>query len=180
MALELRRSVPLTHADLADTPDDGHRYELIDGTLVVTPAPIVRHQLVVHRLDHLLTAAAPPRVQVLPGPVDIKVSEATALQPDLVVFRDLDVSAKVVAAPPLLVVEVLSPSTRRFDLLTKRSVYEDFRVVSYWIVDPDTPSLTVLELRGGTYVEVAAATGEETVSVQRPFPLSITPSALVD
>lgn len=75
---------------------------------------------------------------------------------------------------------VLSPSTRRFDLLTKRSVYEDFGVVSYWIVDPDKPSVTVLELRDGTYAEVAAANGDETVSVQRPFPLSITPSALVD
>ena len=50
MALELRRSVPVTYADLADTPDDGHRYELIDGTLVVTPAPSRRHQRAVLRL----------------------------------------------------------------------------------------------------------------------------------
>ena len=178
MALELRRSVPVTYADLADTPDDGHRYELIDGTLVVTPAPSRRHQRAVLRLATLL-AAAPPELEVLTAPFDVKISEVTALQPDVLVLARDEPADRFLTTPPLLVAEVLSASTRRFDLLMKRSVYEAFGVASYWIVDPDAPSVTVLELSDGTYVEVAAATGEETVSVQHPFPLS-TPSALVD
>lgn len=179
VALDLRQRGPLTYADLAEMPDDGHRYELVDGTLIVTPAPIIRHQVAVANLMRVLAAAAPPGSVVLPAPVDIKVSDTTALEPDVVVLDRPDPSAKFMTAPPLLAVEVLSPSTKRFDVLLKRSVYEDFGVPSYWIVDPDEPSLLVLELRDGTYEEVASARGDDHVVVTRPFPVRIVPTELV-
>lgn len=180
MALELPLMGPLTYDDLVDTPDDGRRYELVDGTLVVTPSPILRHQRVVSRLHLALAAAAPPGVEVLVGPFDVKVSELTKLQPDILVLGPGDPSLSFTDVPPLLVVEVLSRSTRRHDLLVKRSVYEDFGVPSYWIVDAEVPSLTVLELVDGTYAEVLAATGDEVASAVKPFVVHVVPSALVN
>jgi Uma2 family endonuclease len=77
-------------------------------------------------------------------------------------------------------VEVLSPSTRRFDLLLKRDRLQTAGVPSYWLVDPDGPSVTVLELQEGAYVQVARADGDEVCEVVRPFPLRMVPQALLD
>jgi Uma2 family endonuclease len=80
--------------------------------------------------------------------------------------------------PPVLAVEVASPRTRLYDRNRKKDVYEQFGIVSYWIVDPDPakPQLTVFELRDGRYQQV---TGEEAFRAGRPFPVTVTPSALV-
>lgn len=182
MALELRRGEPLTYSHLAGMPDDGHRYELIDGVLLVTPAPVVGHQRMAFNLARLLADAAPPGVEVLPAPVDLKVSDGTVVQPDLVVVERPAADAPFLDTPPLLVVEVLSPSTRRIDTSAKRLVYEGFGVASYWIVDPDGPSITVLELGDGdrprTYAEVASASGDAQLAATRPFAVAVTPSSL--
>jgi Uma2 family endonuclease len=81
---------------------------------------------------------------------------------------------------PHLVVEVLSPSTRRVDLLLKRSRYEAAGIPSYWMVDPEKPSLTVLELVEDRYVETARVVDTQAVEVDRPYPLTVVPRALVE
>ena len=105
----------------------------------------------------------------------------TLLQPDLVVFRRGQADRKQVNGAPLLAVEVLSPSTRRFDLHLKRSRYEAAGTGSYWVVDPgEPPSLTAWELRDGRYVEVASVTGPEKFAAELPFPVTVVPDELVD
>lgn len=99
------------------------------------------------------------------------------LQPDLAV---LPKNRTLVDRIPLLVVEVLSPSTTAIDRTLKRHVFEQGGVASYWLLDPLEPSLTVLELRDGAYVEVAHATGRQPVEVALPFPLRMVPAALLD
>jgi Uma2 family endonuclease len=79
----------------------------------------------------------------------------------------------------ILAVEVLSPSTRRKDLFLKRSKYQDAGVTSYWIVDPEKPSITALELVDGHYVTVGEAAGDEALFVEKPFPVTIIPSKLI-
>ena len=180
MALELRHRGPLTVDDLAELPDDGRRYELVDGMLVVTPAPNRGHQRVSMELAFLLRSHVPPTLEVLAAPFDVQVSEATMLEPDLLVIQRDDPADKSLRNPPLLVVEVLSPSTRRYDVLVKRDVYEGFGVASYWLVDPDVPSVTVLELAGdGHYQDVARAVGDEELEVSAPFPLALVPAHLI-
>ena len=76
---------PLTRTDLQTLPDDGHRYELIDGTLVVSPAPRHLHQRAVLRLSVLLDAACPAAMEVLCAPFAVELAEDTELQPDLLV-----------------------------------------------------------------------------------------------
>jgi Uma2 family endonuclease len=169
---------PLTRADLDAMPDDGHRYELIDGVLLVSPAPSRRHQRAVLRLSHLLARACPPDLEVLVAPFDVVLAEDTVVQPDVVVVR----RASDDAAGPrdvALAVEVLSPSTRRVDLLLKRSRLEASAIPAYWVMDPDEPSLTVHQLVDGTYREVARAVRDELAQVSSPFSVTVAPRDLV-
>jgi Uma2 family endonuclease len=180
MAVMPRDATEWTVADLDLVPDDGLQYELLDGVLLVSPAPVLQHQRAAGRLYLLLAGACPPiGLEVFFAPVDWRPDNRTSLQPDLLVVRDEDVDEKNIRKPLVLAVEVLSPSTRRKDLILKRSKYEDVGVASYWVVDPEQPSVTVYDLLDGQYVETGRATGSTELPVERPFPLVITPSALV-
>jgi Uma2 family endonuclease len=177
-ALPLSR--PLTYDDLQAMPDDdGHRYELIDGVLIVTPAPMTRHQVAVGNLHLALRESCPAVLAVFLAPFDVVLSDTTVLQPDLVVARRSDVTERNLPAPPVLAVEILSPSTRRIDLGTKLLALEDAGVPTYWVVDPDEPSLTVFELDGATYRQVGRVVGDEAWETTRPHPVRIVPALLV-
>lgn len=170
---------PLTVADLDAIPDDGHRYELIDGAMLVTPAPVAAHQRCVGRLVALLLAAAGRDYDVLPAPFDWVVNEFTKFQPDIVVAHRRDVGEHRLERTPMLVVEVLSPSTRVADLTLKRTAYEEAGAPAYWIVDPGVPSVTVLRLEHARYIEAAKVVGETAYEADFPFPVVLRPSALV-
>jgi Uma2 family endonuclease len=176
----LPRGRSLTVADLEQMPDDGHRYELVDGALLVTPAPSILHQTVSAHLLVALHAACPPRLKVLTAPVDVVLAEDTGVQPDLLVARRTDFTDKNLPGPPLLAVEILSPSTRSIDLLLKRERYERAGVASYWVVDPIEPSLFAWQLRDATYQQVARVTSDEPWTATAPYPVTIVPSALLE
>ena len=165
--------------DLLDLPDDGLQYELADGVLLVTPAPRPGHQRVLGNLYDVVRAAAPVSMEVFFAPLDFQPTRRTSLQPDLLVVRREDVGELYITAPLLLAVEVLSPSTRAKDLLLKRGLYEQAGVSSYWVIDPDEPSLRAWDLVNGGYVEVAQATGDVTARLALPFPVAVTPSSLL-
>jgi Uma2 family endonuclease len=119
------------------------------------------------------------------APFEWRCGRGTALQPDVLVARRDELlavrSGGFLGQPPVLAVEVLSPSSRRIDRLSKLSAYEEAGVASYWLVDPDpqAPSLQALELVDGCYVEVGCPTGEQAWKAQRPFPVTICPAELV-
>ncbi|WP_409186362.1 Uma2 family endonuclease [Amycolatopsis sp. VS8301801F10] len=174
-------SGPMTVRDLEGMPDDGRRYELIDGVLVVTPAPGYRHQKIGYRLYHVLEAACPPEFDVLGAPFAVHVGDRTELQPDVLVGRSEDFTDQDLPVPPVLAVEILSPSTAIHDLNTKRAVYERLRVPSYWVIDPAAPELTVFELDAdGLYQQVAKAAGAEAFEARQPFPVRVVPKMLVE
>jgi Uma2 family endonuclease len=133
-----------TRNDVFALPDDGRRYELIDGELVVTPAPGGRHQVAVTalllRIGPLLTPAAGTSARILVSPADLRLGEEEILQPDLFIYQTesgrplsdwRDITSLLVA------IEVLSPSTARYDRGLKRLRYQRARVPEYWIVDLD-------------------------------------------
>jgi Uma2 family endonuclease len=171
---------PLTVADLERTPDDGRRYELVDGVLVVSPPPLVPHQVVLHKLAVLLEAALPDELDIVPGP-GVQMSDITELVPDLAVVRQEQLSGRRITSPPVLVVEVRSRSTALFDMNTKKAVYERFGVESYWIVVPDRarPAVLAFELRGGTHEQIAHVAGDDEFRAERPFAVRVVPAQLV-
>jgi Uma2 family endonuclease len=164
--------------DIDALPDDGLQYELLDGLLLVTPAPIVAHQRALTRLLIQLAESCPPHLEVFPAPLDWRPDLRTSLQPDVLIARSDQLEVKNITAPLVLAVEVLSPSTRRKDLVLKRSKYEEAGVESYWAVDPAAPSIVAWELVDGRYADAGSATGSETLTLHRPFPVTLIPSAL--
>ena len=173
-------SRPLTRADLDHLPEDGHRYELIDGSLIVSPGPRLPHQDVVGSLYLLLRAACPPHLKVVLAPFDVVLADDTVVMPDLLVAPREQFTVQELPGGPLLAVEVLSPSTRRVDLLLKRDRLQAAQVPSYWLVDPDVPAVTVLELRDGVYEQVGHVTGGQALEVDRPFRVRLVPGELQD
>lgn len=175
----LPRGREFTRADLHAMPADGNRYELVDGALIVTPAPVWRHQSVLAQLYLAIHAACPAHLQVLFAPFDVRIAEDTVVQPDLLVAPRDSFTRTHLPGPPLLAVEVLSPSTRHIDLGLKRSRYEAAGAESYWVVDADAGSVIAWELVDGAYVEAGRARGEEELAVQRPFPVRLVPGRLL-
>lgn len=131
-----------TIEDLRRLPDDGNRYEIIGGELLVTPAPSGLHQRAVLELalalrDHF-GANAPLEIRIAPS--DVIFSGPTLVQPDLVVIPAMsgeEARRRSDTGPPLLAVEVLSPRTARVDRIAKREMYRTEAVPEYWIVDLD-------------------------------------------
>ncbi|MCA1713179.1 MAG: Uma2 family endonuclease [Actinobacteria bacterium] len=165
--------------DLDRLPDDGLRYELVDGVLLVSPSPAAGHQLALSALLVQLSNAAPPELRVLAAPLDITFSATRRLQPDIVVLHKDQLAAPKVAGLPVLAIEVLSRSTRATDMTLKRHVLEQAGVPSYWLLDCEVPYLTVLELVDGAYQDVAHVQGSEAYEGQRPFPVRIVPLDLL-
>lgn len=165
--------------DLARFPEnDGNRYELIEGSLYVTPTPLLLHQYALGNLNDQMRRACPPDRLVLFAPMDVIFSDITVLEPDLLVVRsDIDFTDWV-REPPLLTVEVLSPSTRSYDRLKKWNVYKEYGVGAYWIVDPNEPSITAWTWVDGDEAEVVAV-GDEPLEVTFPFPATVVPADLV-
>ena len=167
----------LTRADLDALPDDGRRHELLDGAIFVTPSPGFDHQDVVWRLGTQMRPLIDEAGLVLLGaPFDVVLAEHTVVEPDLLVARREQFTAKDLPGAPLLVVEVRSRSTAAVDAVIKRDLYERAGVPSYWLIDPVGPGITVLELVEGRYVEVARAAGDESIEVTAPLPMRLTPS----
>jgi Uma2 family endonuclease len=152
-------AIRLTYADYCLTPDD-ERYELLDGELLMAPAPIESHQIAVMELGTLLHTFVKARGlgQVFSAPYDVVLSETDVVQPDLLFVSNerahIRTPANVRGAPDL-VVEILSPSTASRDWRDKLDLYAEYGVKEYWLVDPDARTVTVLLLEAGAFAEVA-------------------------
>lgn len=169
---------PLTVDDLDAMPDDGHRYELIDGTLIVSPGPELRHHALQSGLLRLLFSACPDDLFVLSAPTDTVLADDTVVQPDALVVRRTDLVGRKLTATPLLAVEILSPSTRLIDLNLKKARYERAGVPSYWVVDPDPLRLIAWELHDRAYEQAADVAEDSSWTAQQPFSMTITPDTL--
>ena len=171
---------PFTRADLDAMPDDGNRYELIDGALIVTPSPSPPHQDVVLGLAFVLRPVCPRHLKLYVAPLDVELAPNTVVQPDVLVAERSMINDRQLTGPPVLAVEVLSPSTRHLDLAFKRARYEAAGCASYWVVDPLTPSIICWDLVDGEYREVARAAGQEQVTLTRPYAVTFAPAELID
>lgn len=147
----------LTYRDLQAFPDDGLRRELIEGELVVTPAPATRHQrVVIHLAAALLDHEREHGGQVFPAPTDVFLSDTNVVEPDVLFVRAENVGRverAFVRSAPDVVVEVSSPSTRPLELGRKLALYERFGVPEYWFVDLQGERLEVRRLVEGCYDE---------------------------
>ena len=162
---------PMTYQDreraLADVPDnDSRRFELIQGEEVVSPSPTTAHQLVSGNTFRVIDMFSRPRNlgELFFAPTDVKLSVYDVVIPDLCFVsqeRSSIIGTKAIEGAPDLVVEILSPSTRRQDRVRKLALYAAWGVREYWIIDIEARGLTIYTLQDGHYV--AAPEREGTV-----------------
>ena len=165
-----RPEILLTVDDYKSLPGQGPRYELINGELVMAPAPNRFHQDVSRNLEEILLRYLRnhPIGVIYQAPFDVYLDETNVFQPDLVFVSKArrsiltDVGAE---GAPDLVVEVLSPSTRKVDETDKKGVFAKAGVTEYWLVDPEEKAIRIYAL--GEDVETPVATHERADKFER-------------
>jgi Uma2 family endonuclease len=158
--------------DLEAMPEDGRRYELLGGSIVVNAAPAPRHQLASGVLFGLLRQACPGGHVVLYAPVDLDLPGGQRVEPDLIVAPASSVGEARLSLPVLLVVELISPTTVVWDTVAKRQAYAEAGIEHYWMVDTreGRARFTALALVDGSYDTVADDT--EQIEIDVPVPVS--------
>ena len=159
--------VRYTYEDYCQLPDD-RRYELIDGEFYeMAPAPSSVHQRTVLKLARLLADWVEQQGlgEVFISPLDVLFSIWDTMQPDILFVaasRSNIITPRACEGPPDLVVEVLSPSTTRHDLIVKRERYALFGVREYWLVNPIARSIEILTLQNGDFHSQGVYAGDMT------------------
>lgn len=150
----------LEYRDLAHTPDDNRRYELLDGVLFVSPSPRPLHQRVSKRLQRQLEAYFEDKGlgEVFNAPVDVILTLHDVVVPDLVVVTTPpQITERAIEGSPTLIVEILSPTTRMRDRKVKAERYAALGVSHYWLVDPLRKTIECYRLEKTRYVVVTAS-----------------------
>ena len=170
------QTIQWTYEDYLAFPEDGKRYEIIEGERYMSPAPKTKHQEVSGNLLYLLKAylRQTKRGKVFDAPTDVILSDINIVQPDLLVVlaaRTSIVTEKNIQGVPDLVIEIISESTRKTDETTKKKIYEQYGVLEYWIVDPELALVKIYRLTDGRYgraEERAEERGETVTTVLLP------------
>lgn len=142
-----------TYRDYCLLPDDGHRYEIINGELYNAPAPFVVHQQILANLNRQLDAYCRERRHgtLLFAPVDVVFSDVDVVQPDILWIsreRTSILTKKNLQGAPDLVVEITSPGTKEKDENIKLKLYQKFGVKEFWLLDPERQVLSVFQRKG--------------------------------
>lgn len=160
----LVQSPPRTLMEVFKRLPEGTLIQLIENQLVMTPAPLLRHQRLLNKINfELLKVVAKNRLgEVFVAPLDVYLDDTNAYQPDII-FISKDNKGIIhddgLHGAPDLVIELLSPSTARYDLQEKKYVYERSGVLEYWIVDPANKEVEGYFLEDGCYGDPIKAKG---------------------
>lgn len=152
-------------------------HEFYDGLVTVNP-PTIRHSIIASRLGAALVASCPSDHVVLTE-AGWSPTDHTVFVPDLMVARTDRLRVDLLRSAPVLVVEITSPSTRGEDLGRKLRAYADGGCPWYWVVDPETDTLTVRQLMDRSYAVTDVGTAPDTVRLTRPLSVSLDLGTLV-
>ncbi len=152
---------PRTIMEVYQMLPEGTLAEIINNQIFMSPSPLLKHQKVLNKINNRLYNFFEKNVlgEVLTAPLDVYLDETgNAVQPDIIVvlkenFSIINENGHIHGIPDLLI-EILSPGNKEYDLLKKKDLYEHFGVKEYWIVDPDTKLALVYKLQDGKYQSI--------------------------
>ena len=155
---DLAQTIPWTYEDYLAFPEDGKRYEIIEGDCYMSPAPRTKHQDISFRLTSFLYRYLRKTRQgrAFAAPTDVILSDINIVQPDLLVIlaaRTSIITDANIQGAPDLVIEILSETTRKTDEVVKKKLYERHGVLEYWIVDPELALVKIYRLTDGRYAK---------------------------
>ena len=156
----------LSFEEFRELPVEGKRFELIHGEVRLLPTPSIRHQSVLQTLSVNLGLYAINNHagEVLTAPLDVRLGDDTALQPDLIFISNARagiIQENWIEGAPDLVVEVFSRSTAAYDRATKLPIYAESGVAEVWLIDPLAKTVEVLKLEGKKYFVDATLAGDQ-------------------
>lgn len=177
MAIAIVPSTPkiqFTYEDYLELPDDGKRYEIIDGELYMSTSPTPNHQKIVRNFLFALSLYLKrhPIGEVMPAPLEVFFSQTNIAQPDIIFIsneRSDIIKPTQIKGAPDLVIEVLSPSTEKRDRTVKLKMYARFGVREYWLPKEKTATVEIFRLQDGELVPVARL-GKSDVLTSPLFP----------
>jgi Uma2 family endonuclease len=157
------QKVVLTYDDYLHLPNDGKRYEILEGELFVSPSPMTKHQIISMNLAAILYQHVRKHKLglVLSAPMDVILSRTNVVQPDLLFVsnqREKIITPKNIQGAPDLMVEILSETSEEQDRTAKKQIYARHGVKEYWLIDPDTETLEVYRLDSKTRILQHTAT----------------------
>lgn len=173
--------IRITWREYCQLPDDRIRYEVLDGDLVMTPAPDFAHQRVATNLCSAIDRwrrTHDPRGTVLTAPFDVILAFTTIVQPDLLYISEASMGHIVkgrLRGPPDLAIEIFGRRRALRDRVTKRRIYATFGIPEYWLVDLHARSVSILALQGGEYEDLATGRGRTLLASARLRGLAIRP-----
>jgi len=153
-------------ADYYKLLPEGAPYQLIEGELIMTPAPQTRHQIITANIYDKVRLFTKGSGLCLFSPVDVYLDEENVFQPDIIFISQERlgiIKDDGIYGPPDLVVEILSPSTAHYDLKKKFQIYEHYGVKEYWIADPSMSSIDMYYREAGIFVQKGKAEGKGAV-----------------
>jgi len=170
MATATTEKKKYTYADYLKTPDD-ERYELIEGDLIMTPAPVMRHQRISGDLysEVRIFVKENDLGNILYAPCDVHLDNENVVQPDILFISKerLDIiGEKNIQGAPDLVIEIISESTAYRDLVQKKKLYARFGVKEYWIVIPEESSVDLFTLKDNAFVLHKSYSKDDTLQSQ--------------
>lgn len=158
----------MTYELYAAMPDDGRRYEIIEGTMeMMSPGPSTTHQAVSGELEFIMKQSCKSDYVIYDAPLDVILSQTTVLQPDILMIhrsRLHIVTNRGIEGPPDLVVEIVSPGSRKRDKVDKMNTYAKHSIPEYWIVDIEARTLEQYHLLGDRYEMYNLYEGDEIVT----------------
>ncbi|MEX2460741.1 MAG: Uma2 family endonuclease [Paenibacillaceae bacterium] len=164
---DLIREQPMSYDEYAALPEDGNRYELVEGILeMMSPGATARHQMMSFEMQSRLAQTCKLEYVILYAPIDVILSNREVRQPDLVMIhrsRLEIITKRGIEGAPDLVIEILSPHSIRRDKVGKRRSYAKYGIPEYWVIDPPNEALEQYILNGDVYELAEVYIGDELV-----------------
>lgn len=170
LAVDLKEDI-WTYEDYLTLPNDGKKYQIIGGNLYMSPPPIVYHQTVSRNLEFILWEFVKKHSMgdIFFAPIGVVFDNTNVVEPDIIYISNEKMGIKkekAIFGAPDLIIEILSPSTLKVDVLLKKTLYQRFGVREYWMIDPKKKKVEVYFLEEGQYILQGIFSQQDTVEVK--------------